>query len=144
MDCDSPRSVALLSVQPKYATQVLNGTKGVEFRRKRFKLDVDWIVVYASSPVRKITGYFSVREIVEGTPAEIWELYSSVGGIDEADYHAYFEGSSKAFAIVVQKAVRLRNALELDRVLTAGTVPQSYKYLSEQEFATLLKCSLAS
>ena len=58
--------MVLLSIKPKYADKIFNGTKTVELRRICPKVtEGDLILVYVSSPVKALVGEFEVKKIVE-------------------------------------------------------------------------------
>lgn len=44
----------LISIKPKFVEQIFAGTKTFELRKKLFKRTVDTIVIYSSSPKKKL------------------------------------------------------------------------------------------
>ena len=63
----------LLSIKPEYVQQIFAGTKRFEYRRMIFKeKEVKTVVVYASSPVRKVVGEFTIGMIISKTPESLW------------------------------------------------------------------------
>lgn len=136
MDSNDTGAIALLSVHPRFASALLQGTKKVEFRKTRFSKDVRLVVVYATSPITKIVGYFSVAQVKVSSPTAIWNQYWEVGGINRTDYREYFFGSRQAVAIEVSEAFPLSEPLSLTSVGTS-TPPQSYRYLAEYDFAAI-------
>ena len=130
---DSRRSVALLAVQPRYASQLMDGSKRVEFRKTRFKQDVGRVFVYASSPVKQVVGFFDVEELVESTPTALWERFNAVGGIEEADYWAYYGDAEQGVAIVVGEVKCFDAPLDLAELTGSAVPPQSFAYLKSSE-----------
>ena len=64
----------LMSIKPKYAMQILNGTKTFEYRKNRFRRqNIDSIVIYATSPVMKVIGEVQLVGVLEDEPEIIWE-----------------------------------------------------------------------
>ena len=58
----------LLSIHPEYAEKIFDGTKRVELRRVRPRLqNGDLVIVYVSSPVKAVCGAFRVDNVVAGT-----------------------------------------------------------------------------
>lgn len=56
----------LMSIKLKYATQILNGAKTVEYRKNRFRRqNVEAIVIYAISPIMKIIGEVKLVGMLE-------------------------------------------------------------------------------
>lgn len=134
-------AVALLPVQPRYANAILRGEKRVEFRKRRFGRDVEYVVVYASSPVRGIVGSFRISEIAEGSPLDIWETFKDVGAIEREDYFRYYAGAERAFAIGIERVCVLDKPLPLEQLSTSLRAPQSYTYLTREHVNRLNELS---
>ena len=64
---------AILSIKPIYAHEIIKGNKKIEFRKLRFKRDVERVYIYSSSPEQKIIGYFTIKTIEESTPLDLWK-----------------------------------------------------------------------
>ena len=134
MASSSAGRIALLSIRPKFAKLIMKGKKKVEFRRTRFGKKVSHIVVYASSPVQKIIGYFEVSHIQEGSPQELWSHYGKVGGASQKEFRAYYALSAQGVAIGVGKICVLQNPLPLTALCNSLTPPQSFTYLNDDIF----------
>lgn len=118
----------LLSIKPKYADQIFAGTKKYEFRRK-FPIGVkNRVLVYSSSPIKKVIGYFDTGEIIVGPPNTIWNDTHLLAGIDDKSFFEYFAGTDKALAISILNPVLLVNPCELYQ-FGVKNAPQSYMYL---------------
>lgn len=137
----SDKVVALLSIHPLYAFAILDGAKRVEFRKRIFKRDVDTILMYASHPVMHIVGGFDVDGIVETTPALAWERFGAEGFIDREAYNIYYSGSEKAVAIQVKGVFRFNNPVGLSVIGKEIRAPQSYRYIAEDQFHSVLEKS---
>ena len=122
----------LLSIKPEFAEKILSGLKKYEFRRVIFKSkSVSRIVIYASSPVQRVVGEFSVGGIIESGKRSLWEQTKSHAGINKPYFDSYFSGKKKAFAIKVHRPVRYRTPLPLASVCPAVRPPQSFIYLPD-------------
>lgn len=119
----------LMPIRPKYAMQILNGTKTIEYRKNRFrKQDVETIVIYVTSPIMKILGEVKLVDILEDSPINIWNETYNNGGIEKKNYDNYFEGKSKAIAYVLGEV----KTYEQEKTLKDYGInyyPQSYVYL---------------
>jgi predicted transcriptional regulator len=124
------KQIALLPIQPRYAESIISGQKKVEFRKVKFRRDVSHVVVYASSPIKKIIGYFEVSYIDEDTPEKLWSRYKEVGGIVYEDFKDYYSSSDKGIVIGVGEVCTLSSPLPLSILDQSLTVPQSFSYLS--------------
>lgn len=123
-------SVALLSIHPRFAEAIMDGEKRVEFRKVQFSRTVSHVIVYATSPVMKVIGYFEVSHVEAAPPAELWRKYRDVGGIEHDEFFAYFSGRSSGIALHVGVALPLANPLRLEQLGPGLVPPQSFVYLT--------------
>ncbi|HVW67098.1 MAG TPA: hypothetical protein VHA78_05235 [Candidatus Peribacteraceae bacterium] len=122
-----------LPIKPKYALQIHQLNKLVEFRKVGFKRNSDICIVYASSPVKKIIGYFVIEEVAMGTPNTIWRKYGRHGCISRAEFYEYFGSSEKAFAIKIKSYHALDQEVDPQERIRNFHIPQSFRYLSDSE-----------
>jgi predicted transcriptional regulator len=134
-------TVALLPIQPRYANAIIRGEKRVEFRRRRFGREVAYVVVYASSPICGIVGYFRVSQIAEGCPRDIWEDFKHVGAIARDDFFRYYQGTERAFAIGIERVCVFGSPVSLNRLSNSLKAPQSYSYLTPEHINKLVAIS---
>lgn len=128
-----PTSV-LLSIKPCFAEAILEGRKCFEFRRALFRQrDIDRVLIYASSPVCRVIGEFSIASILEMPPRELWAATHSGSGIEREYFFEYFKGRRRAFALKVQSAVRYETPLRLIEHLGMNRPPQSFCYVYSRE-----------
>ncbi|MEW8974414.1 MAG: hypothetical protein AB2375_09475 [Tissierellaceae bacterium] len=121
----------LLSIKPKYVKEIFFGNKRYEYRKKIFKnVDIDTVIVYSSSPVKKVVGQFRISEIIEDNPSNIWEYTKEYSGIDKTDYYKYFEGRDKGFAIKIMETEVYERPMELKEFRSdLEYPPQSFMYI---------------
>ncbi len=124
----SHRRVALLSIHPRHATAILGGTKTVELRRTRLPSDVSHVVVYATSPMRTVIGWFEVGAVERDRPSRLWKKHGPATGITASEFRAYFDGVDEGTAICVGRVVALKKPVELS-ALWSSPPPQSFGYL---------------
>ena len=93
-----------------------------------FKKKVDVVVIYATSPVKKIVGEFETGGIVSGAPDDVWEKCNEFAGIDRALFDVYFQKSKVAYAIKIRNVVRYDNPLDLFAAYGIKP-PQSFCYI---------------
>lgn len=135
---DADAVVVLLPVKPHYARRIMDGTKRVEFRRRAFARVPEWVVVYASAPEKHVLGCFSVRGVDECSTECLWQRYEHVGGIDEADFAAYYSGRDRGVALLIDQVHPLDVPLDLGEIGDGLMPPQSYQYLEPGVIATLV------
>lgn len=121
----------LLSIKPEYAESILNGTKRYEFRRRVHTDErVHTVVIYATMPVGKVVGEFTIRGIHAEPPKILWNRTKEAAGITEAFFSEYFAGREVGYAIEIKKAKRYSRPKNLNEFLPSGIAPQSYAYLA--------------
>lgn len=127
--------VALLPIKPQFAGAILAGTKRVEFRKAHFRREVTHVVIYASTPVQRVVGWFRVDVVDAGTPSELWLRHKQHAGITPDAYRAYYGDRTSAVAIGVAEVTVLREPILL---ATLGvSAPQSYCYLTSEQVRRL-------
>ena len=130
-DAEPNERALFISVKPKYANAILEGTKTVELRRTRPNLpDGSLVILYSSTPTRAVVGWAQLTGVRVGTPIEIWDKYGTAAAIDEPDYDAYFEGANRAFALELNSVVAAIQPIPLDVIRSIGIQPpQSWRYV---------------
>lgn len=120
----------LLSIRPEYAFSILDGSKRFEFRRRIHRDDrVHTVVIYATMPVGKVIGEFTIGDIHSENPSRLWRKTSRFSGISREFFDLYFEGRDIGHAIEVKSVKRYRTPRPLHEFLASGVAPQSYAYL---------------
>jgi predicted transcriptional regulator len=122
----------LLSIKPKYVAKIVEGEKKYEFRKRIFtRKDIEQIYIYSTSPVRKIIGMITIKEILEGPTEEIWEKCSFYSGITEEEYFCYFKDKKKAFAIEIKDVRVFTEPVDPYMIFDRFIPPQSFCYVNE-------------
>lgn len=119
----------VLSIKPEFANKIFAGTKKYEFRRSIFKNpDIKTVIVYASSPVRKIIGEFEIDHILNHDVDTLWNITKEFSGISSDYFYQYFEEKEQGFAIKIKnvKLYKSPKCLKKDFNLLP---PQSFAYI---------------
>lgn len=131
----------LFSIRPEHALKIFEGTKKVELRRSRPKLnDGDWVVVYASTPIQAVIGEVQVDRIIEEQPDALWEQVEKDAGISREQFDSYYMGTNKAYGIYLRTSRRLPipvNLKSLRRAWSGFRPPQSYRYLTSDQVGSI-------
>lgn len=126
----------LLSIKPKYVESILNGEKKFEFRKASFQSkDVEEVYVYSSSPVKKIVGKFLLKDTISGTPQEIWDKCSDLGGISKDEFFKYYQGKSEAYSLCISDLEIFKEAVCPYTKFKKFYPPQSFMYYDRLELA---------
>jgi predicted transcriptional regulator len=120
----------LLSIHPEFAEAIFTGDKRFEFRRITFKrTDIRQVVVYATSPVCRVVGYFEIDGVFADRLDVLWRRTKKFGGVSKDDFDAYFFNRTFGFAIKVKNPVRFKDPQPLTKYLPSAVPPQSFCYI---------------
>jgi len=133
-----------LPIKPEYAFAIFEGTKKYEFRKAGFGRDVKRIVVYASSPYKKIIGYFEVKDVHKDNPKALWKRFKPFAGICKDDFFSYFDDKPTGVSIEVKRTISFSKHVEPKNIFSEFAIPQSFKYLTESEFESIKEATDAS
>jgi predicted transcriptional regulator len=136
-----PGNAIFLSVRPRYANKIFEGTKTVELRRvrPRYIAEGALALVYVPSPVKSLVGAFKVDRVVERPLEGLWEMVRDKAGVTRGDFDAYYEGISVGIGIFFSEVWRIPEPIELHdlRERIAGfQPPQGFRYATVSELAS--------
>ena len=135
------RKYLFIAVKPEYAKKLISGKKDVELRKMKPNVQPgDYVIIYASAPVKAVLGFGKVKTIIECTPECLWERYSNRLGINEQSYFTYYDGYHKAIGIEFEmiKSVMPIGLKELRRVDPNFQPPQIYRYVTNEDIVSVL------
>ncbi len=128
----------LMSVKPRYADKILAGSKKYEFRKVIFRDPaIDEIVIYSSSPVKKIVGTFTIQSVVEHHPLALWEHCKESAGIGEEDFFSYFEGRKRGYAIEIGEINHFDKPVDPKVCDPEFVPPQSFQYVNDAFYSKI-------
>jgi predicted transcriptional regulator len=117
-----------MSIKPEYVNKIFNGSKKYEYRKIKCKNKPNKIIVYSSSPIKKIVGELIVEEIIYDKKEVIWENTNMYGGIEKNKYDEYFKNKEFAVAYKIKKYIKYDIPKEL-KDYNICNPPQSYVYI---------------
>ena len=121
--------IAFMPIKPIYAEKIIDGSKKFEFRRASIKGDLTHLIIYASSPVKRILGVAIVDGVNISPPLEAWGNTKHAAGISRADFLHYFQGKEKAVTIKFKDILPLGRDVCPKEIEVGFKVPQSFKYV---------------
>lgn len=131
----------LLSIRPRFAECIFAGTKTVELRRVRPRVNAgDRVLIYVSSPVMALVGGFEVESVLEHSPDWLWRKVGKESGLQRCEFLDYFDGAERAYAIQIARTWKCAvpsSLQELRKRVPGFSPPQSYWYLSVDLIAAL-------
>ena len=124
--------IAFMPIKPIYAQKLVDGEKKYEFRKSAIRSDLTHIIIYASSPVKRIIGIAEVSGVTVASPSAIWTKSKHAAGIERKAYDEYFHDKTKAYSIEIKKIIPLKKAIALAELENGFKVPQSFSYVDPQ------------
>ncbi|PKL58214.1 MAG: hypothetical protein CVV25_14820 [Ignavibacteriae bacterium HGW-Ignavibacteriae-4] len=119
----------LLSIKPEFADLIFSGKKKYEYRKQIFKKDVKTVVVYASAPVQKVIGEFTIDCVHHEDINDLWQKTESGSGISRHYFNEYFLSHERGYAIKVLNINKYVEPLNLNE-LYQSPPPQSFAYIN--------------
>lgn len=133
----------LLSIHPRFANAIFEGTKTVELRRRAPKLSADdKVIVYATVPRAEVIGTFTVDSVVSDTLGKLWQNTRANASVTKSEFDDYFHGMDTGVGIWVGKKILFPSPIPLSmlRELWPGFhPPQGFRYLTESQCEDLQK-----
>lgn len=130
--------VALISIHPEYAEKIVSGEKRYEFRRGWTQRAVEFLVIYATAPVKRLVAITEIEQVHKGNVSRLWELAQEGGGVTQQALYAYMEGKDEGVAIEIKTTTILGSGLVPTSVLGKKfRAPQSFRYLDRDEITAI-------
>lgn len=126
--------VKLFSIKQQYSDKIFKKKKMIEFRRQNINVSKNEIcLIYTSSPVKKIEGYFIAKEKLRLPVAELWRKTKKFAGIKKNEFFKYFEGCLVGTAIIFKFVKKFAESIDLKEIkfrIKDFRPPQSYYNLN--------------
>lgn len=135
----------ILSLRPRFATAILDGSKTAEVRRRRVCVPPGTLaILYASTPVMAVVGTALVKAVHVLAPDDAWRTYGNSTDLQRTEFDAYLEGSAVACIICLHRAQPIRPVLPLRelRELNEFQPPQSYRFVTRDDPHALRELAL--
>ncbi|MBI3573671.1 ASCH domain-containing protein [Candidatus Kaiserbacteria bacterium] len=131
--------IAFVPIKPIYAEKIISGIKRYEFRRNSIRNNLGHIIIYASSPIKKIIGVAEVRGVAGLSPSAAWESGRHAAGISRRDYRQYFQGKKRAYVIQIKRVHPLNRWVCPSDIDDKFCVPQSFSYVDANFFQRVVE-----
>mgnify|MGYP000869834438 CR=1 FL=1 len=120
---------AVISIKPEFVKEIVNGRKRFEYRKSFFKKTPKKCYIYATKPVGKVIGFFTIKQILRDDPEKIWKLTKEKSGITKDFFDQYFFERDKAIAIEIENVTVFKKPKDYKEIDPSGRIPQTYKSL---------------
>jgi predicted transcriptional regulator len=122
----------LLSIKPEFVEKIFSGEKKFEYRKQVFKEDVSSVVIYATMPVGRIVGEFTIRDIIKSEPNDLWDETHEYSGISKDFFMDYFSNKEFGFAIEIENLIKYDTPINPKSMFEKFIAPQSYRYIRDE------------
>lgn len=118
----------LISINPEHVQNIIIGIKKYEYRKIAAKQDISSIIIYETTPVKRIVAEAEIIDVLMYSPEELWKLTKEEAGISKEFFDEYFEGKEIAYAY---KLGKIKVYDEPKTLLEYGikAAPQSFVYI---------------
>ena len=125
----------LLSLHPRFAQAILDGTKTIDLRRRVVRASPGTpLLLYASSPMMAVVGTARLQraEVCEADVA--WSNHAHALGLDRREFDDYLAGRS-ACLLLLDDVCALGQPMSLKELggRAGFRPPQSYRYVSASD-----------
>lgn len=120
----------LMAINPLYVDKILKGEKQFEYRKTRCLQSVKSILIYETSPKKKVVAEVELLDILTASPEIIWEQTQHAAGIDKRFFDDYFNGAHAAIAYVLGNVVTFNEPRSLS-YYGVTFAPQSFQYIED-------------
>ena len=114
----------VISIHPVFVDKILSGQKKYEFR-------IRYMLVYTTSPVKKITALVEIDSVIIDTPDAVWRKTKKQAGVTKAFFDSYYKNKEIAYAAKFKKVYKLDTPILIKNLKGIKNAPQSYIYLKE-------------
>ena len=117
----------ILSIHPNHIDKILSGEKRYEYR-KRIPQDINYLIVYATAPTKKVVALIEVDLVMKDAPQNIWDVTQNESGVSYEFFMNYFNEVSIAYAIKIRKIYKLPIPIDITVIDGVKSAPQAYQY----------------
>ncbi len=124
----------VLSIRPEHVTNILAGTKTVELRRTRPRIEPGQpVAIYATAPMSAVVATCEVDKVVSGRPTTVKRAALRDAAISAREFDSYFRGTSCATALHLARVTRLSPVVTLAELRSRRMYhpPQTWHYFTD-------------
>ena len=117
-----------MAIKPVYVEKILSKEKKYEYRKTLPKKSIDKIIIYSSSPVKKVVGEVDVKNILIENKETLWNKTKEKSATTKEFYDLYFNNKDVAVAYELGE-IKIYEPYKDLTDLGIDFVPQSFIYL---------------
>lgn len=117
----------IISINPEHVDNIINGTKKYEYRTKAAKKDINKLIIYETTPIKKVVAEAEIIEVLALEPNALWEETKEFSGITKNFFKDYFKNRKVAYAYKLGK-IKVYDEPKSLAEFGLKTAPQSFVY----------------
>lgn len=118
----------LISINPEHVENILNGSKKYEYRKIAAKQDISSIIIYETTPVKRVVAEVEIIDVLMLSPENLWKETHSESGISKEFFDQYFQNREVAYAYKLGR-VKVYKTPRTLREFGVKAAPQSFVYI---------------
>lgn len=118
----------LISINPEHVEKILDGSKRFEYRTKAAKKDIKSLIIYSTSPMKKVVAEAEIVEVIALSPEELWKETNAYSGIQKEFFDDYFKDRKIAYAYKLGRITPFNEPKAL-KDYGISYAPQSFIYV---------------
>ena len=119
----------VISINPEHVKNILNGTKKFEYRTKAAKGDINKILIYETTPLKRIVAEVEIIDVLMMSPSDLWNETKEYSGITKAFFDSYFDNRKVAYAYKLGEVKAYKEPKRLED-FGLKYAPQSFAYVN--------------
>ena len=118
----------VISINPQHVKNIISGIKKYEYRKIAAKQDVSSIIIYETSPIKRVVAEAEIVEVLMMSPEALWQQTKESSGITKQFFDKYFAGREVAYAY---KLGEIKVYAQPKSLMDYGikAAPQSFVYI---------------
>lgn len=120
----------ILSIHPNHIEKILSGEKRYEYR-KRIPQNINYLIVYATAPTKKVVAIIEIDIVMKDTPQNIWNLTQNKSGVSYEFFMNYFNDAPIGYAIKFRNIYKLPTPVDITKIDGVKCAPQAYMYVNK-------------
>lgn len=118
----------LISINPEHVQNIIAGIKKYEYRKIAAKQDISSIIIYETTPIKRIVAEAEIVDVLELPPEELWDQTKNESGISKAFFDKYFKNKNVAYAYKLGE-IKVYDTPRTLMDYGIKTAPQSFVYV---------------
>ncbi len=118
----------LISINPEHVQNIIAGVKKYEYRKIAAKQDISSIIIYETTPIKRIVAEAEIIDVLELPPEQLWNQTKNESGISKVFFDKYFNNRTIAYAYKLGK-IKVYDTPKTLMDYGIKAAPQSFVYI---------------